>query len=495
MKKKLLAAACLLLAFAAVSCTSETPEKPADSSESPSSASEPETDPRYDIPEPELPELDLTGQKYTFYTQVNLENEDPDELFHPRDFLWVEGLIGEVVNDAVFNRNLKVEQKFGCKVTMTADETRPDVLIMAGDSTIDMVCGGSVLFGDTIYTGAYMNFKDLPYCNLESEYWNPSCVRDTVYKGKLYMMANDVCLSPLSTTGFLYFNKRLVAEHDLESPYQMVYDNTWTIDNFLSMVKMVHGDTNGDGIYDTEDLYGALVKAEFRMGCFLQFYFGSGKTFTVEDPDEGRVIAVDGDFAQNLIDKLYPVLEDRTVCLNNYKVRDMTGDTKDKAYKTMFLEGHCLFIQEEIAAMELFRNMEDDYGIVPNPKYDSNQSDYYHRVFPHAVMFAAPVTIQDLEKTGAVTEYMAWLSHYTVLPAYYEITVKQKRTRDEDAVNMLDIIRRSMVFEFGDVYDSYMPNYMWNSYTDRSFSRKFGASLKILQKRLKKYTKMLDSLD
>ncbi|MBQ4290449.1 MAG: hypothetical protein II719_04560, partial [Clostridia bacterium] len=70
MKKKLLAAACLLLAFAAVSCTSETPEKPADSSESPSSASEPETDPRYDIPEPELPELDLTGQKYNFYTQV-----------------------------------------------------------------------------------------------------------------------------------------------------------------------------------------------------------------------------------------------------------------------------------------------------------------------------------------------------------------------------------------------------------------------------------------
>ncbi|MBQ4290446.1 MAG: hypothetical protein II719_04545 [Clostridia bacterium] len=497
MKKELLAAGCLLLALAAMSCGSETPEtEPRSSTPDESSAETRETEPAsdvvYDIPDPELPALDLTGQYYTFFCKGEEGDYEPDGNFRDRDFLASNGLMGEVVNDAVFNRNLKVEQKFGCSVRLIVDETSPERLIMGGEDSFDIVCGDSVDFGDTMNTGAYLDFMEFPYINLTSEYWSPICVRDTIFRGKIFMMPSDICLMPFAQTGLLYFNKRILSEYDMESPYDMVHNNTWTIENWLNMIKQVHADVNGDGVMDTEDLYGALVMAQFRLACFMQFYVGSGKVLTAEDPEAGRVIAVDGEFAQNLIDLLTPVLEDKTVSLNNYDVHAFTGDFND--YFKMFMDGHCLFIQALISTMDLYREMEDDFGIVPNPKYDASQESYYHRVCPRVPMFTIPATVTDYEKVGAVTEYMAWLSHYTVLPAYYEVTIKQKRTRDEDAIEMLDIVRRTMVFDFGDVYDTYLPNYLYDSYKEGSYARKFGSCLKMLTKRLAHYTKILDAL-
>ncbi|MBO4797530.1 MAG: hypothetical protein J5494_01980 [Candidatus Methanomethylophilaceae archaeon] len=497
MRKQLLAASCLLLSLAAMSCGSETPQTPSQSG-SQNQQSDPSAESAsvvYDIPEPELPALDLTGQNYAFFSKGDPATavSTADGNFSERDFLVADSLIGEVVNDAVFNRNLMVEQKFGCKVKSIVLDSDPNLLVMGGDTSFDVIYTDAVLIGDTIASGAYLNICDFPYITPTAEYWSPFCVRDTVFRGRLYMMPCDICLIPLANTGCLYFNKRILSEYDLENPYDMVHSNTWTIDAFLNMIKQVSKDLNGDGIMDTEDLYGALVMAQFRMACFTQFYVGSGKTLTAEDPDLGRVISVDGEFAQTLIDMLTPVLEDKTVSLNWYDVERLAGSYE--AYRAMFQEGHALFLQDSIGAMDTLRDMEDDFGIVPNPKYDTTQEAYYHRVQPHVSMLAIPATVTDYEKVGAVTEYMAWLSHYTVLPAYYEVTIKGKRTRDEDAVEMLDIIHDTIVFDFGDVYDTWIPNYFYDSYTAGSYARKMGSNLKTLNRRLTKYTKALDALD
>ncbi|MBO4797596.1 MAG: hypothetical protein J5494_02320 [Candidatus Methanomethylophilaceae archaeon] len=495
MKKQLLAACGLLIALAAVSCGSEPAQEPSGTPASDGSGSSNEetpSQPVYDIPEPELPERDYGGAAFTFYA-AEPEEKDETVLFYEKDFLVSEGLTAEPVNDAVFNRNLKVEQKFNLKVKVLETDAKVDTLILSGDTTIDMVAGDSVWFGDNMSSGIFLNFMDLPYVNLTAEYWSPLCVEGTRLDDKIYMMPSDITMLPLASVGYLYFNKRILNENDLENPYDMVYNNTWTIDNFLAMVRKISQDLNGDGVMDAEDLYGYLPITGFRMGCYLQFFYGSGMKFTAEDEESGRVIAVDGDKAQELIDKLREVLEDHTICLDNVYIRDKFGD--ELIFRNMFLEGHALFTESNMAGMDQFREMEDDFGIVPNPKYDSSQESYFHRVSPHVSMFTIPATAQDLDKTGAVMEYMSWLSHYTVLPAYYEITVKQKRVRDEDAVAMLDIIRKTMVFEFGDVYDSYIPNYLSNSYDDGSYSRRFAASLKILNKRLAAYVRMIRALD
>lgn len=51
-----------------------------------------------------------------------------------------------------------------------------------------------------------------------------------------------------------------------------------------------------------------------------------------------------------------------------------------------------------------------------------------------------PVTADNLDLTGRILEDMAYQSYLTVRPAYYEITLKGKVSRDNESGEMLDII-------------------------------------------------------
>ena len=60
--------------------------------------------------------------------------------------------------------------------------------------------------------------------------------------------------------------------------------------------------------------------------------------------------------------------------------------------------------------------------------------------------------MQDLERTGIITEALCAESLYTLTPAYYDITLKTKAARDEESSAMLDIIFANRVFEMGNFW-------------------------------------------
>ena len=502
MNKKILFLCAAIVALTAVSCGSEGGTSP--QSNTPSSSAQGSGEAQsgesssmvYDIPEPELPEMDYGGAKFIVYTPYDDNESSETSLFPPAKFLFSEALNGEIVNDTVFNRNLTVEQKFNVKFEIVQNESRPDVMITAGEP-MDVVCWAATGIADDVYTGAYMNMYDFPYLSLNAEYWSPSCVKGTIVDDRVYFMPCDVNLDPLANSGFLYFNKRLLAEHDLVSPYDLVHEDRWTFDTFLDMVRQVHSDLNGDGVMDMEDLYGCLHKGQWGNAAFFQFYFGAGQIYTKTDPDQGRVLALNSEVGETIIQKLWDVLMNRSYCMDDLWIEHLTDTSHwdTPYYPLMFVQGQCLFIQEGITAMDYFRSMDDDFGLVPNPKYDSNQKEYYTRVSPDVAMFCLPATLEDPEKTGAIMEYWAWLSHYTVLPSYYEITIKQKRTRDEDAIEMLDIIRTTPVYEFSEIYYTHIRHYAWDAWGYHSFTNRVMSNEKFLSKRIASFVRMIRSLN
>ena len=100
------------------------------------------------------------------------------------------------------------------------------------------------------------------------------------------------------------------------------------------------------------------------------------------------------------------------------------------------------------------RNMSDDYGIVPIPKLDEAQSEYYSYAHDTFTAYAVPATVIDerLEQVGAILEAMASESYRTVLPAYYEITLKDKYCNDPESRDMLDTIINSFYIDAGVLY-------------------------------------------
>ena len=68
---------------------------------------------------------------------------------------------------------------------------------------------------------------------------------------------------------------------------------------------------------------------------------------------------------------------------------------------------------------------------------------------PTAALLVIPITVSDVERTGAITEALCAISSREVIPAFYEKSLKSKYARDEESEEMIDIIRASRVYDIG----------------------------------------------
>ena len=116
----------------------------------------------------------------------------------------------------------------------------------------------------------------------------------------------------------------------------------------------------------------------------------------------------------------------------------------------MFIAGQGLFIDMPVFYLETLRAMDTDFGLIPYPKYDEAQTEYYSRI-EGCEQTCIPVTnVKDLEMTGVVLEAMASDSAQNLVPAFYETLLKSKHTRDNESEDMLEIVFGNRVFDWGD---------------------------------------------
>ena len=99
----------------------------------------------------------------------------------------------------------------------------------------------------------------------------------------------------------------------------------------------------------------------------------------------------------------------------------------------------------------LLRNVETfDYGVVPYPKLNTEQKDYYSRVVD-AWLHVVPKTCTDIDRASVILEALASGSSQYVFPAYYDKVLKYSILRDKESIEMLEIIRAHRVFDLADV--------------------------------------------
>ena len=98
--------------------------------------------------------------------------------------------------------------------------------------------------------------------------------------------------------------------------------------------------------------------------------------------------------------------------------------------------------------------MEFTYGIVPYPKYDDAQENYVTITsFPYT-LYGVPMDAKDPNMSAAVLECMASESYRTVSPALFENAFKVKYSQDAQSSLMYDLIRSTVSFDFGRVFNN-----------------------------------------
>lgn len=95
--------------------------------------------------------------------------------------------------------------------------------------------------------------------------------------------------------------------------------------------------------------------------------------------------------------------------------------------------------------------MEDAFGILPIPKYNEDQEDYYSNMLWATLLMTIPTTCSDPERAATVMDALSYYSMKNVLPVYYE-RVCYKGLKDADSIEMLEIIHDTRYLNWGLTY-------------------------------------------
>ncbi len=390
-----------------------------------------------DPTKPELPEdLDFEGASFTVFTY---------ESTKAIDIRLAESENGDSLNDAAYQASRDVEEKLNVDFAMLAKnlrEVHPSLSqsVLAGDGAYQLVvphCMAGV--PAMVQEKLILDWNDLPYVDFDKPYWNQQAIEELSIAGKTpYTIGDYITADPAA----IMFNKDMSNDMNLPNTYDLVRDGTWTWDKLTEIASGVSADVNGDGKMDKEDRYGFVAMLEYQFNGILQ---ACGQRVVEKDANGAPKIVINNEKTVDIINKIYNLVYDSGATFTHRNIQNPVEGFD-------FATGRALYYVYDVSNMSHYRDCEVEFGIVPYPKFDEAQDGYYSLTLD--ALMCAPIDA-DAELVGAVTELLNYKYRDYVYPAYYDIMLSGKVSRDEESSEMLDLIFDGVVYDFGLNYSDF----------------------------------------
>ena len=449
MKKRMIALL-LLAGLLLAGCGGTTTETTAETGTETAAAVE-ETEVSLD---PMIEAIDCGGRTYTILSRLS----DGSNYCYPYHEYLAEEATGEAINDAIFQRNTFLEEKYNLVFSMPEEADMEGIVkktVTAGDAIYDLINIPPQQGYNLSVAGMLRNMNNIPHIDITKPYWRASVMENTSTGGRNYFYVGDLNLASLNGVGVVFFNKELAQSMQITDLYDTVRDGKWTFDTFTEYCRGVTSDLDGDGVLNGKDKFGLTVNGF----VWQPFFAGTGSR--IIDKDEGDIPVLHWDTEENInaISRIVNFVNDReSVILVNQFPELQTAGGWGQASIDMFSENRALFWIEIIYGVHQLRTMDKDFGILPMPKYDENQdqyASYIHAGWTSGI--SMPITNTEDDLAGRLIEDMAYQSSITVRPAYYDVTLKGKVSRDNDSGDMLDIIYSNINLDLVTLMASRLP--------------------------------------
>jgi ABC-type sugar transport system, periplasmic component len=408
--------------------------------------------------EPTLPDADYEGLAINFLTEKNMGYD-----WYTSKEIDADEQNGELFNDAVYSRNLRVEERFNVKITqlcvenavstakksLSADDTEFDVTMPYMNSAISLP-----------QQGLFLDLYSIPYLQLDNPWWDQRANENLIMNGKLFFTTGDISILDNECTMVMFFNKELIEDYRLNNPYGLVSNHEWTLDQLFEMSSGITSDINGDGALTKDDMWGLSCASNAPHS----FFFASGERIADTGSDGTLELVMNTQRAAEVIDKIMDICFDDTVLSKH------TGGSDFDQVSEMFNAGRVLFVTFALVDINSLRDAEFEFGILPYPLYDENQSEYNNLISTGLVpALSVPYNCKNTEAVGVALEAMAYYSVDTLTAAYYDNALKTRYIRDEESGAMLDIIFSTRVYDLGYIYDwGGIGSLIYNMYMDKS---------------------------
>ena len=398
----------------------------------------------------DLPEKNYDGAQFRISTKQGYLYE-----------IYTEEEDAEILNDALYKRNNKVEERFGVKIepiVVNADGEHVSWVrktISASDDAFELAATYVYTSGSLVTDGLYLNWLNMEYTDLSKPWWIDG-INDKFRIGNaIYAAVGDMCVSTLMLTYGVFYNRTKGANYgDMTSGvFDKIRSGEWTIDYFIGLTKDIYEDVDGNGRKGSLDFYGFAAEPATNLDVY-PFAFDIP---IIENDEEGIPQLVFN------TDKTV-----RAVELVNQLYWDGVGSYVPKASSDwgapiqMFKNSTALFTTTWLAnAFSTFRDMDDDYSILPYPKFDENQEEYLTGAMDNYSVLGVPITVKDTEMVSLITESLNVESYRTLFPTYFEQALQNKFSRDEESIEMVDLLIRGRNFDFVTLFSQNIPGMPW----------------------------------
>ncbi|MCQ2432890.1 MAG: extracellular solute-binding protein, partial [Clostridia bacterium] len=374
-------------------------------------------------------DLDFGGKTVTIHVRGDVDSFL--EVYAEED--------GEILDDAIYRRNRTVEDRLNVRLdafraagwqAYAGDMTKLRSTIMAGDDTYQIVAGWKAHIPQLTLEGCFMDLTGMPYLDLSMPWWSQTDSNGTRFGNGFYFVTGDIStITVLGGSYVMFMNDRLATDYDIPHIPDIVKSGAWTLDRMTEIIKNVSSDVNGDGKMDEHDQWGLWLDLYNSADAF----YVSADIHQIAIRDGAPVYVPAVERTTKLMEKVYPLYYDRNGSYMNSDV-----DLQLNA----FSEGRALFIIRELDESRFtMRQMTDNYTIFPMPKLDEEQKEYCTEGSTGATLWGIPTSCQAKEMSAAVIESLACESYNSFVQTYYQTCMKEKLSRNEDTMEMLEYVR------------------------------------------------------
>ena len=442
------------------SCTDETTSQSESSTDVSVEESVEDTSSEEIVYKADLPStLDFNGEDFIILSSYG---SDPSSVDYP--FFGGNGEFeSSVVNDAVMNRNLAVEELLKVRIVenMMHDSnrygggslhTKVSTAVNTDAVDFDMVSASLYNCAKMTAAGLLQDLVTIEYLHELSEpWWSEAFNSEIEMDGSIYYTSGDISFANIAGTFCLAFNKTVQKDYDIPDLYQLVKDKKWTFDEYFTQGKKINEDLDSNGRWNYNDKIGIVGQTSMMWAMM----YSGGERIARPGDDGYPVITVYSERNVSLIKDAINVLGNKETFLSANDYFNESNSPMDLIFQNFF-NNYSLFVGVAITNIAtVLKDMPDDFGVLPYPMYDETQDDYYSLISPwtgNAVCVPALLADDKLEKIGAVMEAMGAEGKNYITNAYFETTLKEQKTRDEDSIAMLDLINRTSGCDIGQAY-------------------------------------------
>ncbi len=416
-----------------------------------------------------------TDVKYDGYTFTVLSHDHPDTAIAWKVVdIYTEELNGERINDAVYQRNLDMEDRFNVKVAQNLQSnpgTTADQLITSGDDSFDLYQTDIQNQCARVVKGYFINMNEMEYINFDKAWWDSTSLNGITIGDRVYYAIGDSQLNGKKASWVVLFNKALTTNAGIPDLYSLVKEGGWTLDKLDEFGAQLGQDVDGDGVMTWgTDVFGIGLQNEVVLPLVL----GDGTKLIDMQADGSYTYNMSTPAIVDAMEKIYNFINGGDMYLLNCNDYDGKLQSQWVEFRGLFMSDQIGFFMGHLGTVTLVGgDMNSDFGVLPFPKLNADQDGYYSTFqYNNAHAVSVPKTAGDLVRTGLLTEAYQMFAHDTILPAYYEYTLTFRSARDTASGEMLDIIFASRNFDISLAFNATtaMQSFLQNQVTATSFS-------------------------